>query len=175
MNIKKKLIILDFDDTLFFTHGAVRKAAEELLGNKNLSKKQVRKLPTPTKTRVYSLAYSKYKHESKPNNLLLEHLRKSRKGYDIIVLTARLKSQHNNTLSLIEKHNIKIQGIQTRQDLAVQDEEWKLQKIKYYLKKYPRLELYEDKRENIVYIKNKVNSENIRYYLVTKNNIKPIY
>ncbi len=174
MNKRGKLILLDFDDTLFFTHGAVRKAAEELLGRRNLSKRQIRKLPRPVKSKVYALAFSKYKHESKPNGLLLNRLRRSRKGYDVIVLTARLKNRHGDTLDLIKKHGVRIRGIDARRDLALPDEEWKLRKIKHYLKKYRALEFYEDKKDNIDYIRSRIGAGNICYYLVTKNSIKQV-
>lgn len=172
MRKKGKLVVLDFDDTLFFTQGSVTKATKELLNRTDLSKAQVRKLPKKTKSAVYELAYSKYKHHSKPNMKLVKFLEKSRKDWKIIVLTARGRTLHADTLSLIKKHKIRISGFYSRADIAGADEVWKLGRVKAYAKRYTEVELYEDKRENIEYIKQRIGSYNIKFYLVTKRAIR---
>lgn len=172
MDRKGKLIVLDFDDTLFFTHGAIKGATKELFNRSDMGKEAVRKLPIKTKTRIYELAYSKYKHESRPNLQLLSHLKTSKKGYKIIVLTARSRKLNRHTTSLIKKHKIKISGFYSRADITEKDEEWKLKRLKQYAKKYALVEFYEDKKENIDYIKERMNADNVKFYLVKNTHIE---
>lgn len=172
MREKGKLVVLDFDDTLFFTHGSIKKATKELFNRTDLSKAKVRKLPKKTKSQIYELAYSKYKHYSKPNLMLLKRLEKYEKGFKIVVLTARGKSLHTHTLALIKKHKIKIHGFYSRPNVQGEDEVWKLAQLRKYCKDYSETHIYEDKKDNIAYIKKHMKGYNIKFYLVTKKSIR---
>lgn len=169
----KRLVVLDFDETLFFTSVAIKRATKRLLGRKDLSITEIRKLPRDLKIKIYRLAYSRYRDHSIPNTKLLAHLSKYQKDYRRVILTARGEDLRNHTISLVKKHKIKIDGYHFRKDLSHKDEDWKLQKLKKFVKRYPIVELYEDKKENIDYIKNNINAQNIKYYLVTKRGARP--
>jgi hypothetical protein len=172
--VSGKLIVLDFDETLFFTSGSLKRATMEIMGRSDLSKYQIRKLPREVKGPIYELAYSKYKQHSRPNEQLISHLNNSRKGYRIMVLSARGRNLRGHTLSLIKKHAIRIDGSSFRKDVASEDEEWKLQMLKRLAGRYALIELYEDKKDNIDYIKRHLNSKRIRFYLVKRGSIRHI-
>ncbi|MDE1805096.1 MAG: hypothetical protein KGH59_04945, partial [Candidatus Micrarchaeota archaeon] len=62
---EKELILVDFDNTLFFTDKTAILASKELLGLK-LTGTMVRMLPREIKSKVYELGYSKYRDHSVP-------------------------------------------------------------------------------------------------------------
>lgn len=171
---KTGLIVLDFDDTLFFVQRSIKIATKKLLNRTDLNKEDIRRLPKKIKGRLYELAYSKYKNYSKPNLLLIKRLEKLRKDNKIIVLTARGNNLSKDTFQLIRKHSILIDRVYHRKDVNSEDELWKMKRLKNYSKFYRHVSLYEDKMENINFIRKALGSKKISYYYVTKKSIKKV-
>jgi len=170
----KRLVVLDFDGTLFFTDVPVSMAAKELLG-KPMAVSSVRKLSKSVKGKVYDLAFSKYTSKSRPNLLLINKIARQGPDHRIIVLTKRGDRRKPQTWDLIKANGIKfVEGIYSTDNFDIGDEQWKLQKMRAYLKKYQRISLYEDKKENIDYIKARLSSPKVSYYLVSRRQIKRI-
>lgn len=145
-----KIIVVDFDDTLFFTNECSRAACMEVLG-KPLPKALVRKLkPRSLKHKVYDLAVSKYGHLARPNTKLIRILSKSDRA-DVVVLTARLARARRHTMMLLNKHGVRYSRVIFRPNRLVdsKDEEWKLGKLNGFARKYKEIDVYEDKIDNI--------------------------
>jgi len=171
---KSGLVVLDFDDTLFFTQQSLKLATKQLLKRTDLNKAAIRKMPNALKGRIYTLAYSKYKDYSKPNLALIKRLERLRKENAIIVLTARGPKLISHTRYLIDKHSIDLDGIYHRKNVNGMDEAWKMGQLKKYSKRYKTISLYEDKMENIAFIRAGLSSKKISYYLVTKSRIRKV-
>ena len=167
-----KIAYIDFDDTLFFTSDAIIKAAEILMG-KRLSKEEIRKLPKEVKGRVYEYAFNELRDEAKLNTSLLEILGKLKKeGFEIVILTARTKNTLDSTTYLLKKYNIPYDKLIVREDSSIADEEWKASIINNTYADH--IVLFEDKLENINYIRSKIRKKNVEYFLVDGQNIQKI-
>lgn len=174
MDKKSGLVVLDFDDTLFFTRQSLKFATKQLLKRTDLDKAAIRKMPNKVKGKIYTLAYSKYKDYSKPNLALIKRLEELRRENNIIVLTARGPKLIRHTSYLINKHSIVLDGVYHRKNVNGMDEAWKMGQLKKYLKSYKHISLYEDKAENIEFIRRALGSKKISYYLVTKARIRKV-
>ena len=174
MDSPKKLIVVDFDNTLFFTDGAAILAYEELHGSK-IEGKQLRKLPKPVKVNVYKLGYSKYRDFSVPNNKLIKRLAMDSDA-KVVILTARINDSHPHVKYLLKKHNVPISRIiyRLKKDLKMGDEQWKLGKLVPMMKRYEKVEIFEDKLDNIMHFKQNIASKNASFFLVREGSIKKI-
>jgi hypothetical protein len=139
-----------------------------------LNKEAIRRLPKPMKGQIYKLAYSKYKNYSKPNILLIKRIEKLRKKNKIFVITARGNDLAKSTLELIKSHSIPMDEIYHRKNINGKDEVWKTGLLKDYSRLYNHISLYEDKMENIDFIRKRLCLKKISYYLVSKNRIKKV-
>ena len=164
-----KVVFVDFDDTLFFTKHIVEEAAEIML-RKKLTKDEIRKLPRELKSKIYDKAFNEFYYKATPNFRLIEILKKYREiGYKIIILTARSENNRKITEELLIKYKVPYDGIITRSDLSIKDEEWKSRIIRSYPAK--EIILFEDKIDNIEYILKNVNKQ-VKAYLVLEEDIK---
>jgi len=166
--------IVDFDDTIFFIDACVKHASKELL-RRMLEIAEVRKLPRPEKSKIYDLAFSKYAKYSKPNKMLIKKL-KAMRNTKIIIMSARVISQpdsYDQAKYLLEQNKVPFDILMLRSKKAFwqKDQEWKLKQIKRLLSKFSKIALYEDKEENIEYIRNNLATDKLRFFLVRKGNI----
>lgn len=168
----EKLIILDFDETLFFTFRAIQKAANEIIGMNNVSKEEIRRLPIKDKSKIYDLAYSKYVIDSEPNLKLIKYLETLDSNSKIIVLSAAGIILKSRALELIKKYKIKLDDVIFREDVSEADELWKLREIKKLSEGYGHVDIFEDKIDNIEYIRKNVPAGTFTFYLVTKDKIE---
>ena len=166
---RKTLTIVDFDDTLFFTGRCIENASKKITGRR-MGRRAVRKLPKALKAKVYALAFSKYSHNSIPN-LRLHKILSRAKG-PVYVLSARLNGNKAKMLDLMRQHGVQADRIITRKDASKKDEEWKLLIFKKMAKRNQRIIAYEDKRDNIAYIKERMGKSSPTFYLVSPNAVK---
>jgi hypothetical protein len=167
--------LVDFDNSLFFVDESTRRASKEMLG-KSMERKELRKLEEAVKYKVYALAYSKYSYLSVPNKMLIRRLRKM-SNYKIVVITARPKPLREITLEMLKKHDIPFDALITRDKKAekLSDEEWKLRLIRSFLRKYGRVEYYEDKKDNVKYVKEGIEKiDRLDIFLVMEGGVKKI-
>jgi len=174
MDRKTGLVALDFDGTLFFTQGSLDVAVKKLLNRTGMTRDEIRKLPKKVKGKIYDLGYSRYRSRGVPNKLLIKRIERLRKNNKIIVLTARSKKLRGHAEWLIKKHGITVDGVYHRENVNGMDEEWKLNMMKRFSKDYTAISLYEDKLENIEYIRKRLRFKNASYYLVTKRSIRKV-
>ncbi|MDG7045516.1 MAG: hypothetical protein JRN32_01705 [Nitrososphaerota archaeon] len=73
-NKGQRLMVVDFDNTLFFTDVCIKKASKEIVG-RALGAKQVRKLDKKEKRLILNAAFSKYWKDSIPNRKMLKLLK----------------------------------------------------------------------------------------------------
>lgn len=166
----RKLIVLDFDNTLFFADAANRKAAKELF-KKELTRGQIRKLPNAQKGDILALANSKYAHMLKPNSPLIRKIRRLALSHKVIILSARKIRKGDQTASLLERAGVKYDERHHRRNILIPDEEWKLRKIKALAKGYGQIEIYDDKRENLKYISKYIEKGGAHFYHVEGESI----
>ncbi|MGI0134945.1 MAG: hypothetical protein ACREBW_08325 [Candidatus Micrarchaeaceae archaeon] len=167
--------LIDFDGTLFFTDKSLEHASVELMGKK-LSRRQVRLLPRRTKSRIYELGFSKYRDLSVPNMRMIRLIKTRRGKMGVAVLTARLDGSQRDVRYLLNKNKVPtIKMIfRSRKDSRMHDEEWKLKIVGSLAKKYDRVELFEDKLDNIRHIRSGVDSRNVEFFLVRPNSVKRV-
>ena len=166
-----KLVIADFDNTLFFTDKCNALASKELFG-KAMSLKEIRALPRADKSRVYALSFSKYAHLCIPNAKLIRALRAENTAR-IIILTAKSRESEPTVLRLLRKYNVRYDRLilRPKRELSKSDEGWKLEKIRSLSKGFETVELYEDKKDNIAYILNGIRRHGVSAFLVRPGSI----
>ncbi|BCU70862.1 hypothetical protein [Stygiolobus caldivivus] len=145
-----KVLLVDFDNTLFNTDPCVEQASLELWGER-LSGEEIRKSKRNGKSAVYSLAYTKYHYLAKPNLPLIEYLKERiKQGDKVFVLTARHCSVRNYVDMSLLSHGLIVNGVICRTDdeMKMRDEEWKAQMISVFK---GEIEVYDDKEENLKY------------------------
>ncbi len=171
MGKNKTAMLIDFDNTLFFTNALAIKASKELTGSE-LTINEIRALPWTKKRDIYGLAFFKYYMESIPNPVMIKRTASST-GKDKILLTAKTSATKSRIASLLASEGITMDAMIFRPEryLSKHDEEWKCDVVKRILKKYDKLEIYEDKKDNINYFKSNMKGENIEYFLVSKKAI----
>lgn len=161
-----KLAVFDFDGTLFFTDGPLLKAGSQVTG-RSITKEEIKALPRELKSKVYEIACSNVE-ESTPNRQLIARLNSmAKRGCRIVILTARHKSSEPATLRLVQRDGVHYDEMYHDPALVhVPDEEFKAQKLKELIRNYDLVEVYEDKRDNIEYLKERLGLEGFDYYLV---------
>ena len=159
MSGKGRIVVVDFDDTLFFVKECIGAASLELLGRR-LSRSQLRELrPKEMKWKIYDLAFLKYSSLSKPNRRMINILSRERDaGTYILILTARPEKTKKETMALLRKYKVRFNSIKLRENGLAHssDEEWKLGRINGLAERYGDITIYEDKRDNISYFKHGV-------------------
>ncbi len=168
-----RLLVVDFDNTLFFTDSCNALASKELFG-RCMSLHEIRALPKPEKNKVYRLTFSKYMHMCKPNRRLIRRLSKEHDAV-IIVLTGQSREGMPVMQRLLECNGVNYDRLVMRlkSELRKKDERWKLERIQRLAKGYVSVELYEDKADNIAYILGGVKRNRVSAFLVTPRGIKP--
>jgi hypothetical protein len=174
------LVVLDFDDTLFLTFDCISAAVKEITGRSDLNKEQVRALAKPLKSQIYRLAYSKYRDLQRPNMALFEYLKANRAGSTFIVMTANLSFSEpevlRSTMEIIRKLGLDVKRFETRADAGQEDEEWKAITLDALAAEYQgsRIEIFEDKIDNIEYIRGHVQVPGISFFLVENDRIRRV-
>ena len=183
---KLSAIVSDFDDTIFFNKKALIHAAKDLYDNLIKSKdpsqdykllsdleitmeegKVAKGFNKKWKTDLYTLAYVKYCEELYPNKPLINYLNECvKQGSELIILSARGEEFRKETEELLNAYNLNYKLVILPKNHELKDEEWKLLEIKKLSDKYNHLSLFEDKEENIRYILNNLDINNIECYLV---------
>lgn len=166
----RKLIVLDFDNTLFFADAADGIASKELF-KKKLTRAQIRKLPNVQKGNILALANSKYAHMLKPNNALIRKIRRLGRSRKVIILSARKIRKGDQTASLLERAGMKYDERYHRRNILIPDEEWKLRKIKVLAKGYGQMDIYDDKKENLRYLSKHLDPGRAHFYHVEGESI----
>lgn len=172
MDKGEALLLVDLDDTLFFTGRCVELAGEDVMG-KRMKKEEIRKLPENTKERIYKIAQSKYDKYTRLNKKLNKILARIDDS-DIFILTARTKKTKGFTERLLERNNVKFDRIIFRDNYRIKDEVWKLKLVNRFSKLYQKITLYEDKFDNINYIRDHAKGKNMGFYAVSGGKIKKL-
>jgi FMN phosphatase YigB (HAD superfamily) len=147
-----KIVLVDFDNTLFNTNPCVEAAIKEIWGIE-MSAEELRRVKKEGKSAVYSLAYTKYHHLALPNSPFIEYIkRKVKEGDKVFVLTARHCSVRNYVDFSLQSHGLIVNGIicRTDEEMKMRDEEWKYIIVKLFS---GEIEVYDDKEENLEYLK----------------------
>lgn len=173
----KNLLLVDLDDTLIFTEESISRASKEVTGKKK-DLRAVAKLPRELKAQIYDLAHSKYAHHIVINPAMAQVLGRSQ-GTRNVVITARPTSLHKHTLSLIDSYGLNVHEVVSRPDkhLGLKGMEWKLKKLKEMqaLKKYNSISIFDDKIENIRYLRDNLKSDKMSYFLVANDAVIPAF
>lgn len=169
--VSSKVVLIDFDNTLFFTEKSIKLAAKEVLG-KGLSGPTVRKLDKKIKHRIYELTHSKYYDSAEINDAMVFRLSK-RQDYRVVVLTARHSTVQAYTIKSLKNSNIRYDRLLSRNGKAkeMRDEDWKLEVVKRYAKRYDIIEFYDDKPENAAIVKNAGLGAHVSVFRVERNKI----
>ncbi|BFI76683.1 hypothetical protein [Sulfurisphaera ohwakuensis] len=165
-----KILLVDYDNTLFNTNECVKASAKELWGIEADSE-EIRKIKREGKSAVYSLAYTKYSHLAKPNLKMINYIKDRIKEGDLVfVLTARHCSVRPYADFSLLSHGVIVSGIICRNDeeMRLKDEEWKAKIISLFK---GEIEVYDDKEENLIYFSKLF--KNIKYFLVKEDEIIP--
>lgn len=166
-----RVALVDLDGTLLFTENSEGLAAKEVTGRR-LRRSSIRKLDRGTKHKVYSLAQTKYAGAATPNERLKRRL--SRIGEsNVIILTARHSDTRRHTVMALKRHGIMYAKLLCRGGKAreLDDEEWKLRVLKRYAKVYKKVELYDDKLDNLAYMRDRIGMPNVSFIKVSKDSI----
>ncbi len=167
MTIKERLVVLDFDDTLYFTFDSVKEAARELYGTGMTVRHIFDEMPVTARVKAYYLGHSKYRNRSKLNKKLVKRIAAYGNRTDIVIVTGRDRELQAHTLALAGQSGLKIKEIYFAADIAKDSKEWKLRTLKKLAKNYKSVELYEDKGKNIDYISSNVPDDGkFKFYLV---------
>ncbi len=169
---QSSLLLVDLDGTLFFTERCVELASRDVLG-KRMDKESVRKLPEETKEKIYKIAQSKYDKYTKLNKKLNRILSKNRSS-SIFILTARTRKTRKFTEGLLERNNVNFDKLIFRDSYKINDEVWKLKAVNRFSRSFSKISLYEDKIDNIDYIRNHAGNRNIDFYAVSADKIKKL-
>jgi hypothetical protein len=171
----RKLIISDFDDTLFFTEHSIAFASHELFGVV-MTRKEVRNLDKPIISKIYDLAFSKYKDNLEPNTKLMDkYARMMTEGYEFMILSARGEQLREEVKYGLRLYDIKCEKIVlSNNDRRVSDEEWKSNFIKDYISDYDEILFFDDKIENLNMVREKVTDSRIRHFLVDRKGEKEL-
>jgi len=164
-----KILLVDYDNTLFDTNECVKASAKELWGL-DVDGEEVRKIKKEGKSAIYSLAYTKYSHLAKPNYTMINYVKdKVSEGNIVFVLTARHCSVRPYVDFSLLSHGIIVSGIICRnnEEMKMRDEEWKAKIIELF---EGEIEVYDDKEENLSYFYN-FYKNSIKYFLVRGDKI----
>jgi hypothetical protein len=125
---------------------------------------------------VYDLAFSKYSSYSKPNEILLDILKREPEDVKIVILSARGEGGYDDVVALLDKYTVRYEEILLRKDLSTNDEDWKAQKVVELANGYNEIELYEDKHDNILRMETelRVLGGRINFYLVSDDMIQMV-
>lgn len=174
---RQSLLVVDFDNTLFFTDECVRRSAKDVM-DKYISMAKVRKLDKATKRKILYRAFSVYWQYATPNESLLKLLKSRQARSKIIILTARHESYRKWTEMLLERDGVFYNKLilRPRSQQNRHDQEWKLMELKKIAKSKPNAEiqLFEDKDDNIEYIGSGMAGTNFVPYFVSKNGISEV-
>lgn len=165
-----KILLVDYDNTLFDTNECVKASAKELWGLDVVDGEEIRKIKKEGKSAIYSLAYTKYSHLAKPNYTMINYVKDMvSEGNIVFVLTARHCSVRPYVDFSLLSHGIIVSGIICRNDeeMKMRDEEWKAKIIQLF---EGEIEVYDDKEENLRYFYNFYRN-NIKYFLVRGDKI----
>lgn len=171
----RKLLVLDFDNTLFFTERAIHMAAKDVFGEE-LTLEDMYKMEAAVKKPLFEHANTKYKEYLEPNGRLIglsEDLRL--KGYEVIVLSGRHEGHLENTRYSLDLHGVKYKKIiLSPKGRTTSDYEWKSKALSPYVSHYNEIIFFDDKMENIEYIKKAFSKRKIRFFLVDREGEKEI-
>jgi len=163
-----KILLVDYDNTLFDTSECIKASAKELWGL-DLDEKEIRKMKREGKSAIYSLAYTKYSHLAKPNLTMINYIKnKVSEGNLVFVLTARHCSVRPYVDFSLLSYGVIVSGIICRNDeeMKMKDEEWKAKIIQLFK---GEIEVYDDKEENLRYFYDLY--KNAKYFLVKGDQI----
>ncbi len=172
---QRKLIISDFDDTLFFTDKSMALASKEITGRELVGQELI-KLERTQKREVYLTAFRKYKESLYPNEkLILKYKKFHSSGYEIIVMSARGEELRVETKYGLEKYEIPSNRIILADThYKISDGEWKLSMLNELVEGYDEVLFFDDRIDNIEYIKERFKDPKVRYFLVNKRGKKEL-
>lgn len=171
----RRLVLLDFDDTIVLNYYARKAAAKEVTG-RSMREPEIRRLERQIKSQVYHLAATKYMTMMIPNRKVISMIEREKAKKEVIILTARLSNIEDETRSLLKKYSIAYDRLIMR-DVSLEHMEyavWKTREIKRLLSSYERIYLYEDRLDNIKHFRAKFGDSKIRYFHVVKSSISQI-
>ena len=146
----EKIVICDLDGTLVDDNIAIKEACKEILG-KELDRKEVRKLNIEIKSKIYDSAQKKVELFV-PKKEVIDLVNKLKKeGFFVIIMTARLDKVKKETEELLKRIGVNYDTlvIRKQEELKIDDEVWKAQKLKEF---FGKENVYiEDKPENILF------------------------
>ena len=169
-----KLAVIDLDQTIFFTDNCILKACNMVLGEK-LTREEIRKCPREIKSLIYDLACTEFINYAKANRTTIKRINSLKKaGYKIVILTGRNKRVEPDTVAILKKNAVYFDVIYHNPDNSIHDEEFKTKKLSELSLGYDIIEVYEDKIDNIKYIRDKLRPNNFKFYHVRGNKISKL-
>lgn len=173
--MRKKLVVSDFDDTLFFTDKAFAAAGNEVIGRPVINT-EVLKLEYEQRFAIFYRAFRKHKDLLYPNSKLIEkYLGLHSDGYEIIVMSARGEELRPETRHTLEKHSIPHSKlILSDNNYSISDMEWKLRALRGMTEGYDEILFFDDRPDSINYIRERLNDPRVKFFLVDKNGEKEI-
>ncbi len=163
--------LVDLDGTLLIVDRQISLASKEILG-KSLTPREVSGLPRREKHVVYTLAQSKYAYAAAANRAMKRRLDRMR-GVRIVILTARHSDVRKHTLASLRNAGVRYDAIVCRSGKArlLEDEEWKLRVARRFAKRFRHVYLYDDKKDNLTYIKKRLKSRNVSLLRVSRGSV----
>jgi hypothetical protein len=170
------LVIVDLIDTIVFTDQATKMASKDL-GYGEMLRKDVRKLSKREKGNIYDRSMNLYWHLMEPNKKMLERMNERSTGNDIIILSADLETVRLGVEDLLKHHKAQFDRLILRpqEQKYLSDEIWKADRVIEIAPKYSKIELYEDKLENIYHIQKTIDKSKIQSFLVTPAGFCEVY
>ncbi len=175
MDRKENLVLVDFDNTLFFGDESLRHAERDMFG-RLLAKRELKSLDRRVRFKLHALAYTKYHHLIRPHREMIERVKKI-DGAKTIIMSARGESLRALTEALLAEQEIKVDGLllRNKQEMKMHDEEWKLMQVRHFMRRYRQLSAYEDKLENLEYIRRHINEpKRLHLFLVLPGRVRKI-
>lgn len=166
-----KIALVDLDGTLLLVDRQIELASKEVLG-KSLTSEELSSLPVRKKHPVYTLAQSKYAYAATANAVMKRRLA-GMEGTRIVILTARHADVLKYTLESLRKEGVKYDKLICRGGKArlLEDEEWKLRVARRFAKRFGRVCLYDDKPDNLAYIRKRLAASNVSLFKVSKGSV----
>jgi len=169
-----KLAVIDLDGTIFFTDKCTMEACNKILGKK-LTREEVRKCPREIKSLIYDLACTDFAGYAETNQTMIKKINSMKNaGYKIVILTGRNTRVEPNTIALLKKNAVYFDEIYHNPDNSIHDEEFKAEKLSEISDNYESVEVYEDKADNIEYIRGKLPLDKFIFYSVQKGEISRV-
>lgn len=175
--IRKEVMFTDFDDTMFFTGNAIRRASKDITG-KEMLRSDVRKLEGDKKGKIYDLAITKYSNLMQENKTITQIMEAASTCMRVEILTANpdLEEIRESMKKLLFRYNVFYDCLIQRHEsyASASDQVWKMAYVNQEMRTYSKGYVYDDRLENLLYMKERIRQVEIEYIHVMTNRISPL-